>query len=147
MTERTATNGSKKSIQQLLVFQVDGIHLGVDTRQVASIRDPQSFGPEGSQVLKLHELIQFRNRSVTYRSPKILVIKNTTEPKTILVEAPDDIIFLNPSDIKPIPGLLKRLNHSNAIWGVYHKTAKTILIIDIFDLLAETLAAKKEVPL
>ncbi len=143
MTEFTPAIRGQDSIHQLLVFQIQGVNFGVDARQVASIRDPQSVNPDEIRILKIPELIPFKDQLVNYRSPKILIINAKAEQNAVYVEAPDDIVFLNPFDIKPIPSLILKLNRSKAIWGVYVKDSRTILIIDIYSLMAEDLELKQ----
>ncbi len=137
MTKIPALANEKEAINQLLVFQIQEVSFGVDARQVSSIDEPQNVNQDEIQVLKLHEVIPFKDRSINYKSPKMLMVNTPVDHGAIFVEAPDDIIFLNASQIKPVPTLVSQLNVSTAIWGVFVRDGRTILVLDIDSLMAE----------
>jgi hypothetical protein len=146
MTEQSTPAVGKDSISQLLIFKIEGVSFGVDARLVSGIDDPQSIDPEKDPVLKLHDVIPFKEQSIEYKSPKLLLVKTSSGSGAIYVESPDDIVFLNAAQIKPMPTVILKLNASNAIWGVFVREGRTILVIDPCCLIKEgqLLAGKSE---
>jgi hypothetical protein len=118
---------------ELLVFTVAGIIIGVDTEQVAGMISTEQAEEMGMEVSSFHEKISLGGRSVHYRSPKALLIKDKT-PYAIIIELPDDILSVRLDSIRPLPLLLEACTSCPAIWGVAVKQERIILLVDFLRL-------------
>jgi chemotaxis signal transduction protein len=137
MTNPASFKNERESISQLLVFQIQDINFGVDARQVSVIDELSNINQDEIRVFKLQEVIPFKNQRIVFHSPKVLMTNVAIGSGAILVEAPDDIIFLNAFQVKAIPSLVLNLCVSNAIWGVFIRDGRTILVVDVNQLIAE----------
>jgi chemotaxis signal transduction protein len=144
MTDVTKTSNVRDSISQLLVFRIQGVSFGIDARQVSTIDEPRGENQDGDRIVKLHEIIPFREQNIRYRSPKLLMVNTSAGCDGIVVEAPDDIIFLNAAQIKPVPLVVSTLSVSKAIWGVLIQRKRTILVLDACHLLVESHEASRK---
>ncbi len=104
---------------QVLVFNIMGVKMGVDTEQVYGMRDHLHAEGEDLKIARFHEKIPFRITPVIYRSPKILLIRDdaASSGSGIIVDEPEDIVSIPIDSIRPLPPLLELLCPSRQIWG------------------------------
>ncbi|MGD0886124.1 MAG: hypothetical protein ABSA46_14865 [Thermodesulfovibrionales bacterium] len=125
--------GAQMDDLELLVFTVAGIIIGVDTEQVAGMLSTERAEEVGMEVSRFHEKIPLGGRSVHYRSPKALLIKDET-PYAVIIELPDDILSVSLDSIRPLPLLLQTYTSCQAIWGVAVKEERIIVLVDFLRL-------------
>ncbi|HAM52744.1 MAG TPA: hypothetical protein DCP92_19375 [Nitrospiraceae bacterium] len=118
---------------EVLVFTVAGIIIGVDTEQIDGMISTEQAEEMGIEVSRFHEKISLRERSVHYRSPKALLIKDEA-PYAVIIELPDDILSVRLDSISPLPRLLGACTSCKAIWGVTVNEERIIFLVDFLRL-------------
>ncbi|MGD0283631.1 MAG: chemotaxis protein CheW [Dissulfurispiraceae bacterium] len=118
----------------LLVFDVMGVMMGVDTAQVAGMLKPEEAERKGVVAACLHERLHFREEPVRYSDPHVLVIKSEGEQRGIIIDHPREIISAKIDSIRPMPFLLASAGGSRAAWGAVLWEGQCIVLIDFYKL-------------
>lgn len=119
---------------QLLTFVVTGVRMAVDTEQINAMVEPGQAGEV--EVVPLHEKISFSTEQVSYRAPKVILIKDEGSTSGVVIDQPEDIISVTIDSIRALPRLLEECIRPRAFWGVALKGGEIILLIDFYRLLA-----------
>ncbi len=133
MERGTACPGETEEIG-LLVFDVMGVMMGVDTSQVAGMLKPEEAERNGVAAVCLHERLHFRGAPVRYSDPHVLVIKSEGEQRGIIIDRPREIISAKIDSIRPMPSLLASAGGSRAPWGAVLREGQCIVLIDFYKL-------------
>ncbi|MGR3219892.1 MAG: hypothetical protein ACUZ8H_08770 [Candidatus Anammoxibacter sp.] len=116
---------------QILVFNIMGIKIGIDTEGIYEILDYEQAKSKEYRIFKFHEQIHFRQKHVVYKSPKVIMIENDKEEAIgLVIEQPDEIVPVEIESIQPLPPLIERGNRTMPIWGVTLKGDDIILLAD-----------------
>lgn len=119
---------------QLLVFNIGGIKIGVDISQVAEMLEPEQAAERGLKISRFSDEIPFREESVVYTSPKVLLVKNEKKPHGIVIDRPDDIISIAIDSIRFLPSVVACCSGTKAIWGAAVHCNDIILLVDFYKL-------------
>ncbi|MGR3220676.1 MAG: chemotaxis protein CheW [Candidatus Anammoxibacter sp.] len=116
---------------QILVFNITGIKIGIDTDGIYEILDYEQAKGKGYRIFKLHEQMHFRGEKVVYKSPKVIMIEgDNKEAIGIVIEQPDEIVPVGIESIQPLPALIKSASRCMPIWGVTLNDDDIILLAD-----------------
>ncbi|MGR3179450.1 MAG: chemotaxis protein CheW [Candidatus Anammoxibacter sp.] len=115
---------------QILVFNIMGIKIGIDTDGIYEIIDYEQAKSKEYKIFKFHEQIRFRQKHIVYKSPKVIMIESNKETIGIVIEQPDEIVPVGIESIQPLPSLIKSGSKSMPIWGVTLKGDDIILLAD-----------------
>lgn len=121
---------------QILIFNLMGIRLGLDTEQIHEMLKPDQVRKKKLKVFPFHKKIPFRGIRTIYKSPMVLLLKEKKITSGIIIDQPEGIIPITIDSIQPLPSLIEATNWSSAIWGVTFRNEKVIFLIDFYKLLA-----------
>ena len=121
---------------QILIFNLMGIRLGLDTEQIHEMLKPDQVRKKKLNVFPFHENIHFLGIRTIYKSPMVLLLKEKKITAGIIIDQPEGIIPITIDSIQPLPYLIEATNWSSAIWGVTLRNEKVIFLIDFYKLLA-----------
>jgi len=118
----------------LLVFNVGGVRIAVDTAQIDGMAHPDDVEMQGRETLGFHQIISFRD-PVCYKAPWVLQVKDETMPYGVMIDQPDEIVPVNLDALQPLPYLIEAGRGSEAIWGAMIRADGTILLlVDLYKL-------------
>jgi chemotaxis signal transduction protein len=120
----------------LLTFSISGIKMGVDTEQVDEMMDVETAGLRKLPLHYLSEKLSFGERTVTYRAPVAILMKDARTPFVMVIDDPEDIAIVNVRSIRPIPMLIAQSSKSGAIWGAVIINEQVIFLLDFQKLFA-----------
>ncbi|MDA8085254.1 MAG: hypothetical protein M0Z75_00965 [Nitrospiraceae bacterium] len=115
---------------ELLIFTVGGTVIGVDRQQVYGIITKEQAEEMEMDVIPLHRIIPFGRKSIHYRCPRALLLKNDPS-RALLIESPDDIIQAGIDSIRCLPPALAACNPVKAIWGVAMTGERAAVLVDL----------------
>jgi len=126
-----------QSIDELwiMTFSVIGIRMGVDVGQVSRMLEPGQAEVEELQVVAIHERLSFRDRNVSYRSPRILLLRDRGTVG-VMIDQPEDIIAVKLDHIRPLPPVFGAGMKTTIVWGVALIEEEIVLLVDLFQLVA-----------
>lgn len=116
----------KQTELQLLVFTISGTRYGIDVEQIASLQNYDS----AQVILKFHELVAAK--AVSYRTPKILIVKNRETFPAILINEPEDMINILIKTIRPLPVIMASTANCRGVWGVVLQKGDLIVLFDFY---------------
>lgn len=119
---------------ELLTFTVSGITMGVDTDQVAEMMKPAQADTLEVKTQMLHDALSFINRPAEYGDPIVLVLKDATAQRGIIVDGADAIASVPFHALRPLPALLEKCAAPGAVWGFAVKDSEVIVLIDLYKL-------------
>lgn len=130
---------SNDSLEELsiMTFTTMGARLGVDISQISRMMEPAQAETGQLHVLGLHEGLSFKDRNITYRSPRILLLKDR-ENTGIMIDQPEDILSLRFDSIRPLPTALEAHMNSGVVWAAALIGDEIILLVDLFEFVAAT---------
>ncbi len=119
----------------LLVFTVQGVHLAADTSQIEEILEVGEAAARGHRIHPIHEELSFGAGPVSYKAPKVIIIKDRLNPEAAMIDRPDHIAGVTVDSIQGLPPLIAfRPDSSRAIWGALVNHDEVILLLDLFKL-------------
>jgi len=120
---------------QLLTFRISEVGFAVDTEQTSEIIDLDQAKSRKLEIIRFDTKIPFRGVSVTYRTPKVLMLKNEVS-RGILIDQMRTIIHAPLDSIHPLPPLVQFPQKPPPIWGAVLLEDEIILLVDGYSLLA-----------
>lgn len=127
---------------QLLILNIAGIKFGVDMEQVSEIMELEQANQKEFSIVKFDENLPFRGLAVTYKLPKVLLLKDEFS-STILIEQPEDMVSISIDSVQPLPPLLA-CRKASPIWGVTLLDDEVVLLVDCYRLAASEPVATVE---
>lgn len=116
---------------RVLVFQFEGIRMGIDVEQIAGMLDPRDRAVDELSVSSFHEKLSFRNGPSAYVAPMVLLVKDEEGRHGVLIDQPQDIISIKIDSIRPLPPLVEASRESPAVWGVALMEEDMVLLVDL----------------
>jgi chemotaxis signal transduction protein len=132
----TASHSSNSSLR-LLVFTVGGVKLAADAEQICSML-AYDQDDDCDITYWLHEMLSFGNREVVFRSPEILTVSLQETIYRIVIDQPEDIIYIAMNRIQPLPALVEPFSQKKGLWGAVALDEQIILLIDFLKLISIT---------
>ena len=119
---------------EILVFNVMGIRLAVETSQVSGIMDLEHTVDRDVPVFGIPDLLKINFGHVSYKSPKVLLVKCDSSIIGIVVDRLEKVEALGLERIHPMPVLIEKCNGAKAIWGSVVDGDEVLLLIDFYKL-------------
>jgi hypothetical protein len=127
----------------ILVFTVQGVIMGVDTSQIQALLEVDEARALGLWIRPIHEDFSFGALPVTYKAPKVLIIKDHQNFLAAMINRPDTIAEVKVGSIQGIPPLIAaRPGASQSIWGAVVRDGEVILLLDFLKLPLFTLSSQ-----
>lgn len=121
----------------LLVFNIMGTRIGIDTEDIYEILDQDQAKGMKYKIFKFHEQIHSWQKPVVYKSPKVIMIgDNKVNTIGIIIDQLEDIVSIGIESIQPLPPLIAGCNRAMVIWGAALKDDDIILLADTNRLLS-----------
>ncbi len=117
---------------QVLTFSVMGVKMGVDTEQITEMMEVDEAESRGLAVRRFHENVSFGEMPIKYHSPIAVMIKNGSEPFSVVIDNPEDITSVNVRSIQPMPPLIAMNSATCPFWGAIPGKEGIILLVDFF---------------
>lgn len=127
---------------QLLILNIAGVRFGVDMEQISEIIELEQANQKEFNIVKFDENLSFRGLAVTYKSPKVLLLKDEFS-SAILVEQPEDMVSISIDSVQPLPPLLA-CQKAFPIWGATLLDDEVVLLVDCYRLVASEPVATVE---
>jgi chemotaxis signal transduction protein len=115
----------------LALFQVGGVHYGVEAGQVAGTEVFQ--GPETPRVRWFHEIMGYPDSRVRYRDPVVLTLQGAAG--RIVVDRLEHLARVPLCDLRPFPPLAAPAARIRGLWAVVQRREHMVLLVD-FELLS-----------
>ncbi|MBF0558864.1 MAG: hypothetical protein HQL08_08800 [Nitrospirae bacterium] len=119
---------------ELLVFIMMGVMMAVDTAQIAGMLKPEEAQRRGVVATGLHQSLHFRDVTVRYEDPHVLLIRNDGDLRGIVIDRPQEIVSAKIDDVRPMPSLLAAAGGSKSLWGAFLRGDECIMLIDFYKL-------------
>ena len=132
-------NFSDKEGMGLLVFDIMGYCMGLNTTQVLGIREPAAGDDENKGIIWFHALVPMKG-PVHYQSPKVVLIRNQSldqkQDAGIIIDRPNDILAAEDCKIvRPMPRLIREGCGNSPLQGVMLVKERMIFIVDCYKFL------------
>lgn len=132
-TGNTAPAAPRLDELRIMTFNMMGTRMGVDIRQVSQMLEP-GHATQGLRVAHLHEGLSFGDRGISYRSPRVLLLKD--EETAVMIDQLEDIVPVDLDSIRPLPSVFDVHMKNALVWGVALIEEEIVLLVDLFQLVA-----------
>ena len=122
---------------QILIFNIMGIKLGIDTEQIYKMCQPEQLKEGDFDIFWFHEKIPFPKEKVIYESPKVILVRDEKITTGIIIDQVEDIRPIKIDSIQPLPPLIEASDSSGIIWGATLKEEEIILIVDLYRMMSQ----------
>ncbi len=120
---------------RILIFDIGGVRLGIDTEAISEIRRADQTDRRGAELFRFEERFSFRE-NVVYKSPMAIYIKDENRKFAILIEHPEDVgLPISIDEICPIPPLIRCCYADSPFWAAAVKDENIILLVDPYRLI------------
>lgn len=126
---------------QVLVFEIMGMRFGVDMEQIGKMAELSYAEDRGWNILEFHQVIPLRGAETVYRSPKVLLIKDETGGRAVLIDHAKNVVRVDLDSIRLFPPLLSAKRRSAAVWAVAFVDGEVVLLVDFYRLPVSTAVA------
>lgn len=119
----------------ILIVEFMDTCIGIDTAQVTEICEPEIAEKQGLEIVHLHEKIPGVSDKISYRQPRVVMVRHEEATAGIVIDMPQAIVSLPPSSILPLPDVIELNKDCTPVWGVALHNKRIVLLIDLFFLI------------
>jgi len=120
---------------RILIFDIGGVRLGIDTEAISEIRRADQTDRRGAELFRFEERFSFRE-NVVYQSPMAIYIKDENRKFAILIEHPKDVgLPISIDEVRPMPSLIRFCYPDSPFWAAAVKDENIILLVDPYRLI------------
>ena len=117
---------------EILRFRMGGVALGAMVQQIDFMTFPPEQQADGTGVVWLSEVLDFRGLVTSWRAPKALHLDSHTGTHAVIIDNPEEIVTIHPDEIQYLPDYLLTRAAQGAILGAFIAQDGTpVLLLDL----------------